>query len=171
MSLQEIVTIVGLPLTVAGLFFAGYQMRASYRQLKVAQRIAGSDFILRFDEMLFQHHDKVHQLLRPGGDWAEKGRGPGSPEDWVPVERYMGMFERIKVLLDDDLIDIDSVERFYGYRIRNIFANTVILEKKKLKTPAQWEKLSKAEKEKNAWRNFNALYYELEKHRQKRSSE
>lgn len=171
MELQEIVTIVGLPLTVAGLFFAGYQLRASYRQLKISQRIAGADFILRFDEMLIQRHDKVHQFLRPGGEWTKEGRGPDSIEDWMLVERYMGMFERVKILLDDDLIDVDAIERFYGYRIRNIYANKVIFEKKKLKTLPQWEKLSNAERKKDPWHNFISLYCELEKHRKTRSAD
>ncbi|MBA7541225.1 hypothetical protein ES705_33532 [subsurface metagenome] len=107
------ISALGLLLTAAALFYAGKQFKAS-------QRVAAGDFLLRVDEMLFTQHNDVHTFLRPGGKWAGGVSAPSSPEEWNMVERYMGMFERVKVLMDDGLLDVDAVERFYGYRIRNI---------------------------------------------------
>jgi hypothetical protein len=164
-----IITGSGLMLTGVGLIFAGWQLRASYKQLQISQRIAGGNFLLQFDEILFQQHNEVHKRLRPGGEWAGSKGGPTSQEDRVAVERYMGMFERIKVLVDDKLLDLDAVERFYGYRIQNIVANPVIFREKKLMRPEEWSKLDKDIQEEHPWRNFIELWNEIETHRQRRS--
>ena len=42
----------------------------------------------------------------------------------------MGLFERVKVLVDDKIIDIDTVDRLYGYRVDNIVNNETIRQAK-----------------------------------------
>ena len=149
---------LGLILTAAGLFYAGRQYRNS-------QRVATADFLLRLDEMLFSQHNNVHKRLRPGGKWAGGIGAPSSAEEWSMLERYMGMFERVKVLLNDGLLDIDAVERFYGYRVRNIVANDEIVKTKRLFTKGEWKELSRRERNDHPWKHFIELWHALEKHR------
>jgi hypothetical protein len=147
----------GLILTGIGLIFAGKQIRAS-------QRVAAGDFLLKFDEMLFEQHNEVHQLLRPGGAWSGNRGGPTSAEEWIKVERYMGMFERIKVLVDYKLLDIDTVNHFYGYRIRNIIANETIVKAKGIASPEEWQRFDMRQRKKHSWKLFIELWHMLEQH-------
>lgn len=144
--LESVATAIGVFLAVFGLFYTA-------KQLKASQKIARGEFFLHLDELFYQH-DKVHLQLRPGGAWADGKGGPTSGEDWVAVEKYMGLFERIKVLIDDGLVDLDTIDKLYGYRVFNIVANQTILQEK-------------IEKEVKSWRKFIELWRALEKNRSK----
>lgn len=153
-----IVAGLGLILTGIGLFFAGAQLRAS-------QRVAAGEFLLNLDQILFEQHNEVHQLLRPGGKWASSEAGPSTPEEWIKVERYMGLFERVKSLLDYDLLEIHTIDSFYGYRILNIVENKTILRSKNLLSSIEWQKLTIRERKKHPWKNFIELWHAIEKNR------
>jgi len=43
------------------------------------------------------------------------------------VEAYMGLFERVMIMIDLGLLKADIVERLYGYRVLNIWANNRIM--------------------------------------------
>ena len=122
MSFELIATIIGLVLIAIGLIYTGYQIHGS----KTAAR---GEFLLHLDEM-FQQHNETHTRLRPGGLWGDGKTGPASVEEWVAVERYMGLFERINILVEDKIIDIDTVDRLYGYRVINISRNKIIQQAK-----------------------------------------
>jgi len=51
----------------------------------------------------------------------------------------MGLFERVKVLIDDGIIDANTVNRLYGYRITNIVSNAAIQEEKLVKEAGSWK--------------------------------
>ena len=152
-----VATIIGLLLTVVGLIYAGIQLRES-------KRIARGDFLLRLDEM-FRQHNEVHTRLRPRGTWADGTSGPVTAEDWIMVERYMGLFERIKILVDDRIVDIGTVYRLYGYRVFNITANDKIRIGKRLLKPKAWKKLSPEERNSHGWKDFIELWHALEDRR------
>lgn len=152
------ISALGLMLTAAGLFYAGRQYRNS-------QRVAEADFLLRLDEMLFSQHDSVQKLLRPGGKWADGANAPSSTEEWSMIESYLGMFERIKMMLDCGLLEIDAIERFYGYRIRNIVTNHVIVKAKDLLAVEDWIALSERDRNAHPWKHFIELWHALEKYR------
>jgi len=144
---QNIFSLIGLILTGSGLVYAGIQLRAS-------KKIARGEFLLRLDEM-FQQHNETHTRLRPGGIWASAGKGPATNEDWIAVEKYMGLFERIKVLMDDGIVDLATIDRLYGYRVFNLVANDII-------------RTVKLEgKVREYWQDFIELHRALEKSRQK----
>lgn len=143
-SLETIAGLIGLFLTGVGLIYTG-------RQIQESRKIARGEFLLHLDE-LFQQHNDVHLLLRPGGDYAEGRRKPDSAQEWSAVERYMGLFERVKALIDDKIIDLDTVNRFYGYRLFNIVDNEAI-------------RKFKLEQEAEFWRDFIKLWRALDKHR------
>jgi hypothetical protein len=150
----------GLLLTGIGLLVAAKQLGASTTQLKVARRIAGGEFILHLDDA-FRHHEDVHRALRPGGKWAS-GAAP-TKDDYPDIERYMGMFERLKIFVDDGLIDIETADHLYGYRIRNLVANPHIVEAKELVQPAEWAAMEESERRKHGWHHFIELWHQLQK--------
>jgi hypothetical protein len=116
---QDWVTIAGVALAILALLFAG-------RQLREAQRNSRLQALMGVESFLEQHED-VHAKLRPGGAWSTPGTGPRSADEWVSVEQYMGMFERMKLaMIDDGMLDRDTFDRMYGYRILNIDHNDVI---------------------------------------------
>lgn len=94
-----------------------------------ARKDSRGDFLLRLDEA-FRYYQPVHSKLRPKGEWHDGLGGPQSREEWIAVEGYMGLFERVQILVEQKVIDIATVERLYGYRISNIVANTVIRDAK-----------------------------------------
>jgi hypothetical protein len=152
------ISALGLILTAAGLFYAG-------RQYSNSQRVAEADFLLRLDELLFSQHDSVHKLLRPGGKWADGAGAPSSTEEWSMLESYIGMFERIKLMLDCGLLEIDAIERFFGYRVRNIVANHEIVKAKNLLAFEDWDQLSDRERNAHTWKQFIELWHALERYR------
>ena len=137
---SDVVTQVGLLLTFIGLVYTAEQIR---RGRKVAQ----GEFLLRLDE-LFQSHNDVHEKLRPGGEWAKENAGPSTPDEWVKVELYMGLFERVQILIEDGIIRRKIFERLYGYRVGNIVKNQRI-------------KVEKLEKRSEGWKDFIALAHSL----------
>ncbi len=120
-----------------GLFLAGIGLIYTGRQIQQARKIARGEFLLHLDELFAQHND-VHLLLRPGGDYANGGKKPDTTQEWTAVERYMGLFERVKALIDDKIIDIDTVYSFYGYRVFNLTANETIRECKLVQEEESW---------------------------------
>jgi hypothetical protein len=65
------------------------------------------------------------------------------------VEAYMGVFERIQLLIDEKILDLDTVDRLYSYRILNIVSNERIW-KEKLVEKEQF------------WPDFTRLWHSLE---------
>jgi hypothetical protein len=126
------------------------------KQLLIAQKTAYGDFLLRLDEA-FVRHKVVHVKLRFGDKYPKVVRPFEFPKDWPAIESYMGLFERIQVLVEEKIIDIDVVDRLYGYRLFNIVANPVIYREKLVKIA-------------DGWRDFIKLWLALQKQRDETSS-
>jgi hypothetical protein len=120
---------IGVVLTGIGLIFAGYQLRDS-------RRVAQGEFLLQLDEM-FRHHQEVHLALRQG-DWSDGVSGPETNEEWAAVDAYMGLFERVYILIERKIIDKEIVDRLYGYRVRNIVTNDPIRQAKLVEAREYW---------------------------------
>ena len=98
---------------------------------------------------MLDRYDPIHKKLRPGGEWSDK-EIKLEAEHWAEIERYMGLFERISFLVDDNFIDIEVFDRLYGYRIRNIETNPTIKREKLTNRAYGWQdfiELSKAIKD------------------------
>ena len=141
---NALVAAIAVLITLVGVWYAALQLRAG-------QKTAKGDFLLRLDDA-FQRHQEVHRRLRPGGGWADEIHGPATQAEWIMVEQYMGLFERIKVMVDDGIIDLDTVDRLYGYRLFNIVGNPII-------------RRAKLESEAASWRDFIGLWQALEARR------
>ena len=130
---QLLATVVGVMGGLLGLWYAGRQLRES----RLASR---GEFLLELDNA-FVRHAEIHRRLRPGGEWAGTGRGPETADEWIAVEDYMGLFERIEVLIEGGILDAPLVNRLYGYRVNNIVANATIRKTKLIDGRGGWTDL------------------------------
>lgn len=94
-----------------------------------AENFAFGQFLLQLDEA-FRHHQSVHLKLRPGGGWAKDPEQRPTNTELPEVEAYMGLLERVMIMIDLGLLRADIVERLYGYRVGNIWANRRIMKTK-----------------------------------------
>jgi hypothetical protein len=146
---------VGSIATSVGVIVALFAALYAAKQLQTARKIAHGQFLLDLDEAFVRHRD-IHMRLRPRGLWADGKTGPMSSDEWIATESYMGLFERIKVLLDNGVIDFEVFCRLYGYRMSNIVANPRIREEKLIR-------------QKGAWQDFIELWNKVERRNQRRS--
>jgi hypothetical protein len=126
-----IISAVGVAGAVAGLWYGALQLRHT-------RSSARASFLLDLDSS-FAQHVEVHRLLRPGGAWAGTGKGPTTADEWIAVEDYMGLFERIEVLIEGGVLVASLVDRLYGYRVSNIVANPVVRDQKLIAGADGWQ--------------------------------
>jgi len=123
------------------------------RSVESSERTSRAELMLAFDARLDAFGD-VHLKLRPGNDWKWNGGGPKSPEEWVPVELYMGTFERMYYHKLRGDFDLDYIDMFFGYRLRNLVSNNAV-------------RRDKLRDRKNEWKMFLDLMHALAEHRSK----
>lgn len=129
MTFAEILTAIGLAFTGGGLMYAAQQLRAS-------RKIARIEFVLRIYEMMQQYND-VHVRLVEKGSWSGDA-GPSTEEEWARVDRYMGLFEPIQMLLEDGLVGIKMVDTLYGHRVLALVRNPVIARRNLRERSYRW---------------------------------
>lgn len=114
------------------------------REIAANRKIAQAQLLLYVDEMM-QQYQSINIALRLG-TWDKKE----IPDDiWPSIDGYLGLFERLNVLIDSKLIGRKIAERFYQYRLANIVHNDQILEKVTIT-------------EKDNWRDFRELCSKLD---------
>ncbi len=128
--MDNIYTLVGLLFTFVGLVYTGEQIRRS-------RKISLADFLLRLDDQL-KAYDDIHMKLHHRGEWSKNSSGPASEEEWVLVEKYMGLFERIYVIVETKIVPLDVIDRLYGYRVSNIMKNDIIRNEQLVKYKKYW---------------------------------
>jgi hypothetical protein len=148
---------------------AQQQAAAAQEQAQAANRAAGAaegakaaaagGLLFEIDRALAAFDD-VHTALRPGGPgWFGGGMGTRpSRERWVPVERYMGTFERIHALVEAGLLDIELVEELYGYRVSNLVRDDNVYRNKLVANA-------------NGWRRFIQLWSDLDEASKRRKKQ
>lgn len=128
---------------IVALIFGISQARAASKSLKKSQHSTQLQALVAFDQLLEKYHH-IHSLLRPGGDLVGKKEGL-SHQNIVDLERYMGLFERAKIFIDDKYLSIDHFRNLYGYRMCNI-------------AQQPWIRHYKLVKEVEGWSYFLELY-------------
>lgn len=134
-------TTIGLILSGLGLLGTAYGLHQASKQIEQSRRVALGEFLLNLDTQ-FRQHQTVHTALRPGGKWASGNSGPTNGEEWSKVEAYMGLFERINILVEKEILDAETVKRLYSYRVANIVANPIIRKAKLVDNARYWTDFS-----------------------------
>ena len=96
---------------------------------------------------MFRDHKPVESNLR--GKW--KNEGTKTLEEWMAVEEYMGLFERIQVMIQDEIIDLKTFNLIYGYKLFYLVDNKAIHDHKLVERREHWELFIKL------WRDLQEL--------------
>ncbi len=128
--MEDTYTLIGLLFTFIGLIYTGEQIRRS-------RKVSLADFLLKLDEQL-RVYDEIHIKLHHRGKWSKNDSGPETEDEWVLVEKYMGLFERIFVIVDSKIVPLEVIERLYGYRVSNIIKNEIIRNEQLVKYKKYW---------------------------------
>lgn len=136
-SVSALVALVALLYVGSQVRLAREQRSATVEANEAAERSVRGQFLLHLDEA-FASHGAVHRNLMPGlGAWSDEAEGPAGHE--LPdVTAYMGLLERVMIMIDNRLLDADIVSRLYGYRVANICANRKVVASTLAETPDDW---------------------------------
>lgn len=123
--------------TVIGLIFVSYQFNESRKTSRAV-------FLLSLDERFREYSDLNNQLQIRSNTWhplqpsmnGEKIIHPGF--DFDLLFTYLGLFERIKLLIDDGTLKLTEIDRLYGYRVRHITKNDYLFNFVK-DNPQNWQ--------------------------------
>lgn len=122
--MAETLTIILEALTgvtaIIGILYVAAQVSASRKSTR-------AQLWLMIDARLLEYHDSVYKNLRSGGKWNTKDPQITDAE-WTEITAYMGLFERMKVFLDDKLLDLETFRLFYGRRVETLVTNPYIRE-------------------------------------------
>lgn len=117
MSPTDILTAIGTMLTGIGLIYTGIQV-------KLSRKTARSQFLIQLYQLMEQHNE-VHARLT-GMGWPDGRKGPETIEEWIKVGRVLGIFEYIQILVEDGIIELDTVDELYSYRLFHLVNNEII---------------------------------------------
>ncbi|BDX39742.1 MAG TPA: hypothetical protein PK784_00420 [Tenuifilaceae bacterium] len=97
----------------------------SYFQFRYQSKVTNAANHLKIREMFgIESLRMVHGKLRKNNTWE-----PSSEEEWSMVDDYLGLFEVCEKLLQDRTLDEKLFASSYEYRLQNIVANNVVVEK------------------------------------------
>jgi hypothetical protein len=139
-----IVTIAATLAAVIGLIIAIRTLRIGNQSLQVAvnETKATGEYIRAQNWIIlrgiFVHYDTVASEFRPGGSWSDADKGPNTAREWTPVEAYMGLFEHMEFLLENELLNPALFDGSYLYRVDNILHNKVVVFEKLERHPQEW---------------------------------
>jgi len=97
-----------------GLFFVGLQLRST-------DRLAKAQFINDLARDI-DNHVKAESNLDPGGKWY-KNSNLLNQEDIEALVKYLNFFERIKLIFDTKVIDIETIDELFAYRFFSLVHN------------------------------------------------
>jgi hypothetical protein len=123
-------------------------------RVDTARKATRAQAILDLEEELARH-EQVHTALSSVDQrWFGPGEEP-SRAQWVTVETYMGLFERVENLIESGILEAAAVEENYGYRVSNLVADDLIYQEKLVKRA-------------DGWRQFIRLWESLDRAHQER---
>jgi hypothetical protein len=126
------ITLAGVIVAAVGLAFAGRQLVSARDAARETRDTTRAQFLLNLGPP-FRDYFALHTRMRDRerqGRWWKDSSAPASNCDWAELEQYMGLFERMWVLIDQGLLDLDVVDRLYAYRIGLVVRHDDIYERK-----------------------------------------
>lgn len=113
---QSIATIAGTLLGIVALLYTG-------RQIKLGTRSSRAQFWLELRKQ-FQEHRDIHEKLSKRL-WSKTDGF--SDDDRLELQSYMGLLEHCEAMMQDRLLDVKTFYEIYGYRIRILLDNPVVV--------------------------------------------
>jgi hypothetical protein len=123
-TVTDIATVILAIATMVSLIYIGRQVRVTRQQTK-------GEFLLALDAQ-FEKVTGTARRVVSEPDYKPSG------DDWIPVWQLMSVFERINIMVEDQILDVDIIDRLYGFVLMNILANDAVYERVKL-TGAEWQ--------------------------------
>ena len=123
-TLTDIATVILALATTISLIYIGRQVRVTRQQTK-------GEFLLALDAQFEKTNDITRRLV------TEKDFKPVGDE-WPQVWQLMSVFERMNIMMEDKILDVEIIDRLHGFRLTRIIANDTIYERLKL-TGAEWQ--------------------------------
>lgn len=89
------------------------------RQVAIARNQAKGQFLLTLDDRLDKSTEITLRLFN------DKNFEPVG-EEWGEIWLLMNTYERMNIMVEDKIMDIDMVERVYGFRVVALIQNDAI---------------------------------------------
>jgi len=110
--------IIGSVVAIIGIIYIAFQVRDTRRFTRSA--------LLNELEKESRDHRRAFQLVT--GEWKSDKEITTREDDVYELFECLGLFERIKLLLDNDVIDMRTVNELFGYRFF-LIANNLNVQK------------------------------------------
>ncbi len=101
------------------------------RQVSVSRLQAKGQFLLALDAQFEKFNNITVRLVNEQGFTPVGG-------DWPEIWGLMSAFERINIMVEDNILDVGLVDRLHGFRLLHIIANDSIYERLEA-TGAEWQ--------------------------------
>lgn len=124
MTVTDFATLILAIATTISLIYISRQVRVTRQQTK-------GEFLLALDDQFEKSNDITLRLIN------EPGFKPTS-SDWLQIFRLMSVFERINIMVEDQILDVALVDRLHGFRLLNVIANDDIFARVKA-SGAEWQ--------------------------------
>ena len=124
------VTISDIASSIMAIATAGSMLYIS-RQLSVTRKQTKGQFLLALDEQFEKSNEITIRLINEEG-FTPQGK------DWPEIFRLMSVFERINIMVEDNILDIAIVDRLHGFRLMHLIANDTIYQRLQT-TGAEWQ--------------------------------
>ncbi len=106
-----------------GVFVTFYGVIFLIRQIKDSRRFIKAQFVNELDREILSHCNVYNKFL-PGGEWKKSIK-----EDDIDLDKvinYLGFFEKVKLLVDENTIDFPTIDKMFALRFFQIINNKII---------------------------------------------
>jgi hypothetical protein len=112
MTIAEFGSIALAFVTTISLIYVSRQVNATRLQTK-------GEFLVALDRQLADYTEIGLKLVR------NRQMSP-TRDEWLEIIGYLGVFERMNIMVEDDILDIDMVDRLFGSRLILLLTNNAI---------------------------------------------
>jgi hypothetical protein len=137
----DFVTAIGTLLALIAIVVALLQLRDAHQtaasQMETSNQYAIAQNWIALRSILTVYDD-IHANLRPSGSWHKSKEKPDTVQDWARTELYMGTFEFMEDLVEQNMLDLHHIVHWYKYRVENILLNPRIVKYNLIDNPSGW---------------------------------
>jgi len=124
MTIGDIATVIMALATTGSLLYITRQVNVTRLQTK-------GQFLLALDDQ-FEKANVITARLLNEQNFTPVGN------DWPEVWRLMSIFERINIMVEDNILDIGIIDRLHGFRLLGIIGNETVYQRIAA-TGAEWQ--------------------------------